>query len=152
MRIDGEFEIQPKGIEQGVRVFDLGGIAGDYQLALTRPASVMLAPLKAVAVTWNSLRAEPGSSKATQARLVRMSADAAEIAPSAGLQRNDDLRVTINGAHPYLAHAPMYAKVIEVTNEVAVLRFTALPLEAASFLSGVMQVGPWNGRKQEMQD
>ena len=52
VRIDNEREVRPKGVSAPLEIFEIGGIAGPYRVALEREENPMVSPSNNLRVRW----------------------------------------------------------------------------------------------------
>jgi class 3 adenylate cyclase len=123
---------EAKGFRDPVAVYDLRGVGGKHQLFLPDP-DVALTPLtRPLAVEVTVLAGKAAGGAAFAARIVRASAEAAELEAASPLPALADLRLRLP------AGAELYAKVARPGPGGAVVRFTSVGPEAAAVLEAAL--------------
>jgi class 3 adenylate cyclase len=141
LRIDGQRNVLPKGAEMPLRIYEVGGIGGRFNLALTREADepVLLAapvPLRCVA-----LEGKGGGGDALAGRMLRLARSCAEIDAAVPLAPMTDLRMQLAEVSEALAAREFYGKVVRAGADGALVRFTAVPPEIDAYFEALRQHG-----------
>lgn len=144
LRIDGQREVMPKGAEAPVRIYEVGGIAGRFNLALATAAPELTRLAQAEPVRFAVLEGkQPGATRGDGAfvRLARSHAELDTASPPAAFS---DLRFNLAAAGEVLACRDFYGKVV-AAGPPALVRFTALPPEVDAYFEALRRravIGP----------
>jgi len=137
LRLDGELEVHPKGAEAPIRVYEVGGIAGSYNLALEEKDSALASLAKQIRFRYTSV---VGGKHVGQGRLqgfmVRLSKKNAEIALEKPVDLHTDLKMNLEEVDEGLGTKDICGKVIGRSVEkklTYVVRFTGVPPEVATY-------------------
>ncbi|WP_448560827.1 CHASE2 domain-containing protein [Trichothermofontia sp.] len=145
VRIDGQKQVQPKGVKEPILIYEIGGISGRYQLSLPEKVEEEFFPLpQPLALYYTILEGKHVSENQFRGQLMQLSASAAEI-------RADQLDVSVlpialtniklNLIDPNSQQMgeDIYAKVLEKSAPLGhyYVRFTAQPPEVAKQLQTI---------------
>jgi len=138
LRIDGELEVYPKGAEAPMRIYEVGGIAGNYNLALAgkEPALSCLAQSIGFSYTELSGGEESGDIAARRGIIRRLSRKNAEVSLEASVEPHVSLKMNLEDSGEGLKNRNFYGKVIGRSPDnpsVCVVCFTAVPPEVATY-------------------
>ena len=140
LRIDGQREVMPKGAEAPVRIYEVGGIAGRFNLALATAAPELARLAEAEPVRFAVLEGkQPGAARGDGA-LVRLARSHAELDTASPPAAFSDLRLNLAAAGEALACRDFYAKVV-AAGPPALVRFTALPPEIDAYFEALRRRG-----------
>jgi adenylate cyclase len=142
LRIDAQWEVLPKGAETPLKIYEVGGIAGPYNLALEEknPALVTLArriPLKYTVLEGNSV-----GKKGLEGSVVRLSKKCAEIVLNESIEMLTNIKMNLEDVDENLSIRDFYGKVIEhpaKNGDVRMVRFTSLPPEVDAYFQSHRQ-------------
>jgi class 3 adenylate cyclase len=137
LRIDGEFQVEPKGAARSVQLYEVGGIGTPYHLSL--PArSTVLAPLKRpLSVCFTVLEEKFVGRTVYAGRLTAVCEGEASMESEAVLPRLSNLRLELEAAEGENPRGEIYAKVVGQTGEgsgQAVIRYTSVTPELKIWL------------------
>jgi adenylate cyclase len=137
LRIDGEFQVEPKGAASSVRLYEIGGIGSPYDLSL--PAEVHLA--RAVDEAVVSLLHGPGGevcrTNVYAGRLTAVCEREASMASEAIVPRLSNVRLELEATQGANPRGEIYAKVIRQPGEgggQTVIRYTSVTPELKSWM------------------
>ena len=144
LRIDGQRDVLPKGAETPLRIYEVGGIAGRFNLALASETDepmplAALVPLRCVV-----LEGKGGGGDAGAGRMLRLARNCAEIDAAVPLAPMSDLRMQLVEVSEALAAREFYGKVVHCGAGGARVRFTAVPPEIDAYFEALRQ----HGRRQ----
>ncbi|MGD1910886.1 MAG: CHASE2 domain-containing protein [Rivularia sp. (in: cyanobacteria)] len=142
VKIIGEREVKPKGVQNPITIYEVGGIAGDYNLYLKKEEEVFFPLSEAIPFEYAILDGKDISDKLQTAKLVKLSENAALVEvnsdeiisiPKALTNMKMNLLISINNAD---RSGDIYAKVLEKPTEKNkfYIRFTNKPPEVEAYL------------------
>jgi class 3 adenylate cyclase len=137
LRIDGQFEIRPKGLEQDVAVLVVGGVAGAADLQLPQPGEALTDLAKALPVTISPLEGARTGRVEWRAELGRLSPRAAALRSEHSLHPLEDLKIGLPPEVGGKAPVWVYAKVLPgapLASDETLVRFTTVPPQAAALI------------------
>jgi adenylate cyclase len=142
LRIDAQWEVLPKGAETPLKIYEVGGIAGPYNLALEEknPALVTLArriPLKYTVLEGNAV-----GKKGLEGSVVRLSKKCAEIVLDESIEMLANIKMNLEDVDENLSFRDFYGKVIEhpTKNEnICMVHFTSVPSEVDAYFQSHRQ-------------
>jgi adenylate cyclase len=136
LRIDGQREVLPKGSEVPLRIFEIGGIAGRYNLALEKKDPDMVALSKKVPLRYTIVKGKHVGRKNLEGSIIGLSKKGAEIVLDAPVEQFSNIKMNLRDVYEELSIKDFYGKVIEQSESDKHsnnIRFTSLPLEIASY-------------------
>jgi adenylate cyclase len=136
LRIDSEREVLPKGAETPLKIYEVGGIAGEFNLALKDDTSMLALLSHKIPVHYRTLRGKDIGRKDMEGFIVSLSERASEIELYQELEPLTNLKMTLADAEDALTQKAFYGKVIACTDESTrkhKIRFTSTPPEVKSY-------------------
>ncbi len=148
LKINGEKEVLPKGVKQPITIYDVGGIAGEYNLFLTQAEEEFLAIAEPIAIQYIVLEGKHMGDRLFRGNLVKLSAKGAVIDLENAQQEvptglsNIKLNL-LSQENPEQASEDIYAKVLEQPTDSGYfcIHFTATPPEEKARLDSLYQLG-----------
>ena len=142
LRIDDKKEVMPKGAEVPLTIYEVGGIAGPYNLAIKReePAKVTLA--SQIPVEYKVLGGKHVGKKGMKGRIVKLSKKSCEVALTEPLALLANMKMNLGDVDEELAAKGFYGKVIEQSRKQGntyLVRFTAVPPEISAYFQALRQ-------------
>jgi class 3 adenylate cyclase len=142
LRIDAQRDVLPKGAETPLRIYEVGGIAGRYNLALEwkQPALVTLAwqiPLR-----YTLLEGKDIGKKGLEGSVLRLSKKSAEIDFNEPIEPLTNLKMNLGDVDEKLSAKDFYGKVIDRSwenRQTHVVRFTSVPPEVDAYFQALRQ-------------
>jgi len=137
LRIDGQFQVQPKGATVNLQLFEVGGIGEPYNLSLPLRAKVLYALPQAIPIRFTVLEEKFVGRTIFEGRIVSISELDAGIESESAMAPLSNLKIevdSVNGANPA---GEIYAKVTEVTAEQSEqnrIRFTSISPELKAWV------------------
>ena len=130
LRIDAQMDVLPKGAEAPLRIYEVGGIAGPYNLALEKkdPAPVALA--RQIPIRYTVVEGKDVRRKGLEGYIVRLSKNCAEIICSVPVEIFTNLKMNLGDVDEKLSAKDFYGKAVkesEVDTQTYVVRFTSVP-------------------------
>ena len=146
VKIDGQKQVQPKGVQQPITIYKVGGISGKYNLFLPQEEEVFLPLSEGIPVQYRVINGKQISGKAFEGRLIKLSAKGAEICTDR--EREDNLpswlsNLKLNLFSKYYGRIKVsediYAKILENPTESGsfYISFTYKPPDAAARLDAL---------------
>jgi adenylate cyclase len=136
LRIDGQREVLPKGSEGPLRIYEIGGIAGQYNLALEEKALDLATLARRVPLRYTLLDGKDVGEKSLEGFVVKLSKKSAELALDGPVDLFTNLKMNLGSVSEELAVKNFYGKVIERSAKDGhsyVVRFTLVPPEVVSY-------------------
>jgi adenylate cyclase len=141
VKIIGERQVKPKGVQQPITIYEVGGIAGDYNLYLKKEEEIFFPLLPPIILKYAVLDGKDISDCLQKAKLVELSENAAKV------EINSDEVVTIPqpltnmklnlfiSTNNLEKSGDVYAKVLEKSAEKNsfYIRFTNKPPEVEAY-------------------
>jgi adenylate cyclase len=139
VRIDSYMEIMPKGVKEPLTIYEVGGIAGDYQLFLPPKPEVDWVELaQQLPIEFNELEGKNVGNLRHRATIVKLAPNMAEITGEILPPCLSNLRLFLYDRQKRLITDNLYAKLLKQVSDHPPLfqvNFTAIPPEARTFLS-----------------
>ena len=141
-RIDAQRDILPKGAETPLRIYEVGGIAGPYNLALESgdPAIVTLA--RQIPLRYTMLEGKDVGEKGLEGFIVGLSKNGAEIDFSRPVEILGNLKMNLDDVDEKLSAKDFYGKAVkhpEAKGQTYVVRFTSVPPLVDGYLQALRQ-------------
>jgi adenylate cyclase len=148
LRIDGQQTVKPKGVQQPITIYDVGGVRGPYNLSLARTADVFAPLLQPIPLTYTEIDGKHVNAANYRGALTHLSATGAllqanlpsEVPLSTLLPPLTNLKLNLDSSTPDL-QADIYAKVmasapdtLKPANTAVMIRFTGKPPAIAAYL------------------
>ena len=142
LRLDGSMQVSPKGVKEPLTIYEVGGIADDYQLFLpTKQEVIWLELARPLPVRFTVLEGKHVGKIQQEAAIVKlapkMAAISAEILPF----HLANLRLSLYDHNDRLITSDLYGKVLGPLSEhpaVFQVNFTSTPPEAEAFLTALL--------------
>ena len=142
LRIDARREVLPKGSETPLRIYEVGGIAGDYNLALDRKEPVLVTLTRQIPLRYTVLEGKNIGEKGLEGSVIRLSEKTAVISLEGPLELLTNLKMNIFDVDERLSTRDFYGKVIEQSAETGnphVICFTSIPPEIDAYFQSHRQ-------------
>ncbi len=142
MRIDAQREVFPKGAETPLKIYEVGGIAGGFNLALEEMDPAPVALVRQIPVRYAVLEGKHVGRKGIEGLMVKLSKKCAEIDLDEPVELLSNLKMNLRGVDEDLMDKVFYGKVIGNAGDRGnphVIRFTAVPPEVRSYLQAHRQ-------------
>jgi adenylate cyclase len=136
VRIDGQREVLPKGSEVPLRIYEIGGIAGKYNLALETEDPDLIPLSKKIPLRYRILRGKHVGEKDLDGFIIGLSKKGAEIVLHEPVEHLSNIKMNLRDVYEELSIKDFYGKVIEQAGNGEhnyLIRFTSLPLEIVSY-------------------
>lgn len=142
LRIDGQKLVQPKGVKQPINIYNIGGIAGEYNLFLKKAEEIFLDLTEEIPTQYTILAGKHVGENLFSGSLVKLSAKGA-LVKSASEQTDSIPAIFTNiklNVFPFTNSGALaediYAKVLDkpVESGYFYIQFTAIPPEVRALL------------------
>lgn len=139
LRIDGELGVLPKGAENALRIFLVGGIGGEFNLTLEGDQSELSALQERVPLFYMVIDGKHVGGQIQECQLISLSHKGAEVNLSTPVEPLTNLKLSLKEAEGELAAKDLYAKVIEVKDGggTHLIRFTGVPPEIDAYFQAL---------------
>ena len=142
LRIDGQRVVHPKGIDTPIKIFEVGGIAGLYNLALDErdPGPVLLA--QRIPMRYTILDGKHVGEKGHAGHIVGLSKKSAWIVLNQTLDPLTNLKLNLGALGDEAPAQDFYGKIVKRLDPKAHLHlvgFTSVPPEVAAYFQALRQ-------------
>jgi len=138
VRLDNAIQVSPKGVKEPLTIYEVGGIAGDYQLFLPpKPGVEWIEITQQLPVQFTVLEGKHVRELRYNAAITKLAPKLAEITADILPAPLSNLRLSLYDYQEQLITDNLYAKVLAHRSDlppVFQVNFTALPPEAENFL------------------
>jgi adenylate cyclase len=142
LRIDDKKKVMPKGAEVPLTIYEVGGIAGPYNLAIEREEPAKVTLVSQIPVEYKVLGGKHVGEKGMKGRIVKLSKKSCEVALTEPLALLANMKMNLGDVDEELAAKDFYGKVIEQSRKQAntcLVRFTAVPPEISAYFQALRQ-------------
>jgi len=142
LRIDAQRDVLPKGAETPLRIYEVGGIAGRFNLALEEKGSTLVTLARQIPLRYTVLKGKDIGKKGIEGSVVRLSKNCAEITLSAPVEVMTNLKMNLGDVDEKLSVRDFYGKVIKRSGEKGqthVVHFTSVPPEVDAYFQALRQ-------------
>jgi len=124
-----------KGTEVPLKIYDIGGIAGRYNLALEKEDSDLVALTQKISLQCTILEGKHIGKTGLEGFVVKLSKKSAKIILDEPVEQFTNLKMNLKEVYEELAVKDIYGKVTEVLGEDGhsyMIKFTSVPPEVVS--------------------
>jgi len=142
LRIDAQRDVFPKGAEMPLRIYEVGGISGRFNLALEEKVSTLVTLARQIPLRYTVLEGKDVGKKGREGCVLRLSKNCAEITLSDSVETMVNLKMNIGDVDEKLSARDFYGKVIKRSREdgqIHVVRFTSVPPEVDAYFQSHRQ-------------
>ncbi|MFC1822407.1 adenylate/guanylate cyclase domain-containing protein [Thermodesulfobacteriota bacterium] len=142
LRIDAQSDVFPKGAEAPMRIYEVGGIAGTYNIALEKQDSELITLTRKIPMLYTALGGKHVGQERLKGLMVRLSKKSAEITLDRPVELLTNLKMNLNEVYEALAVKDFYGKVVERVEkdgDAYMIRFTGVPPEIVSYFQAFQQ-------------
>ncbi len=143
LRIDTQRDVLPKGAETPLRIYEVGGIGGHYNLALEAKDPALVTLMRKIPLRYTVLAAKDIGKKELEGSVVRLSKNCAEITLDRPISVLTNLRINLTAVDEKLSARDFYGKVIERSGKkgpTQLIRFTSVPPEIDAYFQAHLQL------------
>ncbi|WP_414583335.1 CHASE2 domain-containing protein [Scytonema sp. PCC 10023] len=146
LRVDGQMQVKPQGMQEPITIYDIGGVGGKFNLCLPQKSEEILITLvQEIPLQFTILEGEHSTQEVFQGSLVKLATTSAEFRSPQPVQLFNNLLIhLLPGGEQANRLGDIYAKVVAVSAHQQIeigVRFAAIPPEAAAFLAYIRQSG-----------
>lgn len=138
LRIDGEMQVQPKGIQELITIYEIGGIGGQFNLFLPKAEEMLVVLNQEIPVQYTVLEGKHLGERVFQGKLVKLSAHVAELDSEYPVELLSNLKINLlTGTEKARGLGDIYAKVVKTSVDSPTqfyVRFTGIPPEVGAVL------------------
>lgn len=145
LRLDGEMQVDPKGIREAVTVYEVGGIGGSYNLFLSEKHTTFTPLDPALDLRYTVLEDKHVSRIVFTGRLVKLSAEGGVIRSDNHVPVLSDIKIWLMASNGVEIPGDLYGKVVAHPPESEpcfTVRFTSRAPAVTTFLQGVLASCP----------
>jgi len=142
LRIDAQREVLPKGAETPLKIYEVGGIAGRFNLALAEKESALVTLTRQIPIQYTVLEGKNVVKKELEGDVIRLSKNCAEIKLGVQFEMMTNLKMNLKNVDEKLTAKDFYGKVIkhsEKEGQTHVVHFTSVPPEVDSYFLALRQ-------------
>ena len=141
LRIDDQRDVLPKGAEMPLKIYEVGGISGPFNLALTGKDPDLVTLTRQIAVQYTVLEEKDVRKKGLKGFVFRLSKDCAEITLDAPVEIMTNLKLNLADVDEKLTVRNFYGKVMKSSEKKAqvLVRFTSIPPEVDAYFQAHRQ-------------
>jgi len=142
LRIDAQRDVLPKGSEMPLRIYEVGGIGGSYNLALEKKDSDLVVLTQKLPLECTILEGKHIGKEDLECFVVRLSKQNAEIFLDEPIEQFTNLKLNLKNVYEELAAKDFYGKITQLSGRSAdryLVRFTSVPPEVVSYFMAHQQ-------------
>lgn len=142
LRIDAQRDVFPKGAESSLRIYEVGGISGRYNLVLVKKVQVMTTLAHKIPVQYTVIEGKKVGEKGLEGYIVRLSKNSAEIMLGGPVELLTNLKLKLKDVDEQLSARDFYGKVIKHSAEkenTYIVSFTSRPSEVDAYFQACRQ-------------
>ena len=142
LRIDGRQKVFPKGVGDPLTIYEVGGIAGEYHVALDDRELPMRDLTRQIPVLCAIIGDKQIGQEGQEGLMVRLSTKTAEIRLNCSVEILADLKMNIAHVTEEISQKDFYGKIIKHAKDQQyshIVRFTSLPPEIGSYFEAYLQ-------------
>jgi adenylate cyclase len=142
LRIDAQREVLPKGAETPLKIYEIGGIAGPYNLSLEVKDSALVTLTRKIPLQYTVFEGKTVGKVGLEGSVIRLSKRSAEIALVEPVEMLTNLKMNLRDVDENLAHKDFYGKAIEHSGQgeqIHLIRFTSVPSEVDAYFQSHRQ-------------
>jgi adenylate cyclase len=148
LRIDAQRDVVPKGAEMPLRIYEVGGIAGHYNLALESKDQAMVTLRRQIPLRYTVLEGKDVGRKGLEGSVIRLSKKCAEIILDGPISVLTNLKMNLADVDEKLSARYFYGKVIERSGgkgPTQLIRFTSVPPEIDAYFQALLKYAAKRG-------
>ncbi len=144
LRIDAQLDVTPKGAEGPIRIYEVGGIGGSYDVAMETADPLPVPLAQPIPLLFTLLEGKKVDRQRTGCTLLALSGKGALMRMPRSLEPMTNLRLNLQGVPKKLSTRDFYGKVIDWHGTKASecrIRFTAIPAEVDAYFEALLRYG-----------
>ncbi|MFC1534633.1 adenylate/guanylate cyclase domain-containing protein [Thermodesulfobacteriota bacterium] len=141
LQIENQITLHPKGAEEKLVVYNIGGIGGHYNLTLAHEVLMLKPLIREIPIDYYILDGKHTGEGQFKGMLLRLSRKAAELNLQFEVELLTNLRLNLSSVAEGLSHKDFYGKVVErshIDSNTYNVQFTALPPEIDSYFQAAL--------------
>ena len=141
LKIDGKMVVSPKGADKNLTIYEVGGIGGIYNLALTVTDGHLTHLEKEISIQYTALLGKHSGDSNKQGSIRGLSNRSCELRLAEPLETGANLKLNIIHANHEINTCNFYGKVVRILDPAAgIVRvsFTALPPRLTGYFQAVI--------------
>ncbi|MDB4444037.1 adenylate/guanylate cyclase domain-containing protein [bacterium] len=141
LQIEDRITLYPKGAEESLVVYEIGGIGGPYNLMLEHKVLKLNSLTKEIPIRYKVLDGKHMGEGELEGTIVRLSRKSAELRLPFTLELLTNLKLNLSDVGEELSNRDFYGKVMTRFNPdtgTCDVQFTALPLEIDSYFQAAL--------------
>jgi adenylate cyclase len=142
LRIDAQRDVLPKGSETSLRIYEVAGIAGNFNLVLEKKEPAMITLVRQLPILYTVLDGKDVAKKGLFGSVVEISKNCANIALSGAVEVLTNLKMNLVDVDEKLSARDFYGKVTKSSGEkrqTHVVHFTSVPPEVDSYFQALQK-------------
>lgn len=142
LRIDSQFEVLPKGAETPLTIYEIGGISGNYHLALEDRLLTMVPLMQPVPLKVKVLEGKSVGRKGLRGSIRQLSARSAGVSFAEPLRLMANLKMNFADLPEEMSKKDFYGKVVghmQNNKESLIVRFTSVPPEISAYFQALLK-------------
>jgi class 3 adenylate cyclase len=142
LRIDSEREVFPKGVKTPLKIYEVGGIAAQYNLVLEGKDPPLATLTRQIPLKYQVLEGKTDAGREFNGSVIRLSKKCAEILLDGPVDVLTNLKMNLRDVDANLAMKHFYGKIIEYTGKnekIHLVRFTSVPPEIDAYFQSHRQ-------------
>jgi hypothetical protein len=140
LRIDAQRDVVPKGSEIALRIYEVGGISGKYNIALNKGKVARIALAGQIPITYRLLESKNVKEEILSGSIIKLSKTDAEMALTHPVDIHTNLKMGLSDVDQGLSTKPFYGKVVQLSDENEMnctVRFTSVPPEIEAYFQAL---------------
>jgi len=142
LRIDAQREVLPKGAETPLKIYEVGGISGYYNLVLDREDHALATLIRQIPLKYTMLEGKSVGKKELEGFVIRLSKKCGEIVLDGPVEILTNLKMNLRDVDENLMIKDFYGKIIEKSGQkerIHLVRFTSVPSEVDAYFQSHRQ-------------
>ena len=142
LRIDAQRDVIPKGTETVLRIYEVGGIAGRYNLALEGKDPVPVNLARQIPIQYTVLEGKNIGKKELEGSVIKLTKNCAEMSLAGPISILTNLKMSLRDVDEKLSNKHFYGKVVERSGKggpTQLIRFTSVPPEIDAYFQAHLQ-------------
>ncbi|KKM87540.1 hypothetical protein LCGC14_1267850 [marine sediment metagenome] len=142
LRIDAQRDILPKGAVSSLRIYEVGGISGQYNFTLVNKTQTLTNLARQIPLLYTVIKGKKVGQKGIEGLLRRLSKSGTEITLGDTVELMTNLKLKLNDVDEQLSAKDFYGKVIKRHGEkenTYMVSFTSLPSEIDAYFQACRQ-------------
>jgi adenylate cyclase len=143
LRIDAQMDVLPKGAESPLRIYEVGGIAGRFKIALEAKETILVALARQIPIRYMVLEGKDIGKKGLQGSMVQLAKNCAEIALGGPVDEMTNLKMNLEDVDENLSAKDFYGKVVRksgVDVKTHLVHFTSVPPSIDAYFQAFRQL------------